>query len=119
MCMNFLLTSQFWKFSRKIVVLDKRNKKSEKEESELSQENGWELMICYQRMSKMKNQHLQNGKQESKRKFQEKSLKMKIMICGFVMSVRKKTVRFCVTYVMQSSIYTVLDFAMKLTNIGI
>ena len=42
-----------------------------------------ELMICYQRTRKMKNQHLQNGKHKRKGKFQEKSTKMKMRMCGF------------------------------------
>ena len=39
---------------------------------------------------KMKNQHLQNGKQERKGKFQEKSMemKMKMTMCGSVMRVQ-------------------------------
>ena len=125
MCKNFLLTSHSWMSSKKTVVLDKRNGKREKEESELNQESGWELMISYRRTRKMKNQHLQNGKQERKGKFQEKSMKMKMTMCGFVMSARKygmtmtKTVGFCVIYVMQSSICSALDFAMKSMNIGI
>ena len=90
--------------------------KREKEESELNQESEWELMISYQRTREMKNQHLQNGKQKRKGKFQENSMKIKMTICGFVMSARKygmtttKTVGFCVIDVMQSSICSALDF---------
>ena len=123
--MNFLLTSQFLMSSKKIVVLDKRNRKTEKEASEFSQESKWELMISYRRTREMKNQHLQNGKQEMKGKFQEKLMKMKMTMCAFVMSAKKnemtimKTIGFCVIYVTQSSICNALDLDMKLMNIVI
>ena len=117
-------------FNQSVLEVLKENagvgqRKREKQESELSHENKWELMICCQRTRKMKSQHLQNGKRERKRKFQEKLMKMKMTICEFTVNVRNngmtmtKTVGFCETYMMQNLTCNVLDFSIKLATKGI
>ena len=92
--MNFPLTSQFWKFSKKIVVLDKRNgeKRKRGKRTELGKRVGADDLLP---------EDEENEKPTSSKWKARKKRKVSRKVNDGMMT---ETVEFCVTFVKQSCI---------------